>query len=625
MQTNQLLGKTVSHYKITEFLGGGGMGIVYKAEDLKLKRTVALKFLPTDLTRDADIKERFMHEAQAASALDHPRIGTIYEIDETDDGSIFIAMAYYDGVTLKTKIEAGVSLIEAVEIAMQVAGGLSKTHQQGIVHRDIKPANVMITNDGFVKIVDFGLAKLSGGTKLTKTGTTMGTPSYMSPEQVKGLGVDHRTDIWALGVILYEMATGELPFKGDHEMAVLYNIVNVDPEPSPRINPKVPANLERIINKALQKAAADRYSSMNDLLKELSGVRAKLLSGSTASNETVLLETTPSITPPPTVASRTKTIVVDRQKPPVAKTVKKKIVPPDPSRKKSNSKFFIWTAALLVLAGAAWLGYNQFKPIYGYVNVDSNPRGAAIKLDDQPTSQSTPATVGPLKTGEHKITIELKGYESASTSLNLSNADTLSKILELVALKPPTGNLSVKSQPAGAKIVINNNAVEQTTPAEFTNLAVGKYRIVVEKEGYVGAQQIIDLTEGETAKVDLMLEPVVAKVTQSTQTQKLAPKPEAKSESTAETPGNEPPKTEQMATLTVTAIVLENGMETPGIAEIYIDGQKVGQTPLTNYQLKSGAHTVNGRMFNHLLQGGPQNITLTPGEKSKLRFKFEKL
>ena len=212
--------KTVSHYKILEHLGGGGMGIVYKAQDLKLDRDVALKFLPPEFTRDPDAKQRFMQEAKAASSLQHPNICTIHDIDQTEDGQIFIVMDLYEGETLKSKIERGpTSIDEAVEIALQMARGLAKAHEHGIVHRDIKPANVIVTRDGLVKIIDFGLAKLTGRTMLTKIGSTIGTAAYMSPEQARGEDVDQRTDIWSLGVVLYEMLTGRLPFRGDHESA----------------------------------------------------------------------------------------------------------------------------------------------------------------------------------------------------------------------------------------------------------------------------------------------------------------------------------------------------------------------------------------------------------------------
>lgn len=196
-----MIGQTISHYKIIEKLGEGGMSVVYKAEDTKLKRTVALKFLPTELTRDLDVKKRFINEAQAASSLQHHNVCTIHDIDETDEGRIFICMDCYEGETLKGKIDRGQLEIEDVlSVTKQIAEGLEKAHNNGIVHRDIKPANIFITKDGVVKILDFGLAKLSNQTMMTRMGETVGTIAYMSPEQARGEKVDERTDIWSLGV-----------------------------------------------------------------------------------------------------------------------------------------------------------------------------------------------------------------------------------------------------------------------------------------------------------------------------------------------------------------------------------------------------------------------------------------
>jgi serine/threonine protein kinase/Flp pilus assembly protein TadD len=272
-----MIGKTISHYKILEKLGGGGMGVVYKAEDTKLKRLVALKFLPLNLTRDEDIKRRFIHEAQAASALQHNNICTIHEINETDNNQMFICMDYYQGETLKKKIERGpLKIDDAIDIAIQVARGLECAHELKEIHRDIKPANIMITEKGEIKIVDFGLARLAGQTKLTKESTTLGTVAYMSPEQTRGEEVDHRSDIWSLGVVLHEMLTGQLPFKGDYEQAVMYTIVNEKPEPVTSLRTGVPIELERIINKTLIKNPDERYQHMDDLLADLKKLKKEL-------------------------------------------------------------------------------------------------------------------------------------------------------------------------------------------------------------------------------------------------------------------------------------------------------------------------------------------------------------
>ncbi|MHC4150206.1 MAG: protein kinase domain-containing protein, partial [Planctomycetota bacterium] len=279
-----MIGKTISHYKILEVLGRGGMGVVYKAQDTKLDRFVALKFLPPHLGQSEEEKKRFIQEAKAASALDHPNICTIYEIDETKDGQMFIAMACYEGESLKERIERGpMALDEALDIAVQVAQGISRAHEENIVHRDIKPANIIITNRGEVKIVDFGLAKLAGRTMLTKEGTTMGTVAYMSPEQSQGAEVNHRSDIWALGAVLYEMVTGQRPFAGDYEQAVVYSILNQEPEPVTGLRTGVPMALERIINKAMQKTPEERYQHTNDMLVDLRAV-GKSFGGRGAAN-----------------------------------------------------------------------------------------------------------------------------------------------------------------------------------------------------------------------------------------------------------------------------------------------------------------------------------------------------
>jgi len=275
-----MIGQTISHYTILSKLGEGGMGVVYKAEDTKLHRFVALKFLSPSMTDDK-ARERFIHEAQAASSLEHPNICSIHEIDETPDGHMFIVMPCYEGESLSAKVERGpLKLDEVVEIAIQVASGLSKAHEKGIIHRDIKPGNIFITNDGLAKIVDFGLAKLGGRTKLTRTGMAPGTVAYMSPEQLKGGDVDHRADIWALGVVLYEMITGETPFRGDYEQAVSYSIVNEDPKPLRSLRSDVPVEMERLIEKTLSKDPSERYQKAADLLGALQSVRKHIGSSS---------------------------------------------------------------------------------------------------------------------------------------------------------------------------------------------------------------------------------------------------------------------------------------------------------------------------------------------------------
>jgi serine/threonine protein kinase/Tfp pilus assembly protein PilF len=264
-----MIGKTISHYQILEKLGEGGMGVVYKAQDTKLDRIVALKFLPQHLTSDPVEKERFVHEAKAASALNHTNITTIHEIDEFE-GQMFIVMEYCEGKTLKQIIEKEtLSVRKVLDIGIQICEGLTIAHEKGIVHRDIKSANIMLTPRGQVKIMDFGLAKLKGATKLTQTRSTLGTAAYMSPEQAQGEEVDQRSDIFSFGVVLYEFLTGRLPFEGEHQAAIVYSIINEEPQPVARYNNQVSAKLEDMVFKALAKDREERYQHIDELLADL--------------------------------------------------------------------------------------------------------------------------------------------------------------------------------------------------------------------------------------------------------------------------------------------------------------------------------------------------------------------
>ncbi|HUF08469.1 MAG TPA: protein kinase [Rhodothermales bacterium] len=275
-----MVGQTISHYQILEKLGEGGMGVVYKARDTKLDRLVALKFLPPALAADATDKERFIQEARAASCLDHPNVCNVHEIGEAADGQLFIAMTLYDGVPLNKKIEqAPLPIEDALDVAIQAAEGLQAAHEKGIVHRDIKSSNIMVTGKGRSVIMDFGLARASGGTTLTWTGSTMGTVPYMSPEQARGEKVDHRTDIWSFGIVLHEMIAGRHPFRSDYEQALVYSILNEEPEPLTSLRSNVPMELERIVTKAMQKDRDLRYQTAGDLLADLKGLARGIESG----------------------------------------------------------------------------------------------------------------------------------------------------------------------------------------------------------------------------------------------------------------------------------------------------------------------------------------------------------
>jgi serine/threonine protein kinase/tetratricopeptide (TPR) repeat protein len=271
--------KFISHYRILDELGAGGMGVVYRAEDTKLGRTVALKFIAPRGIESAEEKARFLHEAQAAASLGHPNICVVHEIDEAD-GRLFMAMEYVEGESLKDRIARGpLRIDEALDVAIQIAQGLDAAHRKSVVHRDVKPANIMIESGGLVKIMDFGLAKMSGRSKLTKTGTTLGTTAYMSPEQARGEEADRRSDIWSLGAVIYEMVAGHTPFKGDYEQAVLYSIMNEAPEPLTALRSNVPMELDRIVAKSLAKDRAERYQHADELIADLRALKKSLETG----------------------------------------------------------------------------------------------------------------------------------------------------------------------------------------------------------------------------------------------------------------------------------------------------------------------------------------------------------
>ena len=267
-----MTGQTISHYKILEKLGEGGMGVVYKATDTKLERTVALKFLAADSVEDAEHKARFRREARAAAALDHPNICTVYEIDEAQ-GQTFLAMPYLEGLTVRQKVkQRPLKLDEALDIAIQAGEGLRAAHAKGIVHRDIKSANLMVSPQGQVKVMDFGLAQAADQSLLTKTETLLGTPVYMSPEQAQRLPTDRRTDIWSLGIVIYEMLIGRTPFEGEREQAVLYGIVQEEPEPITSQRARVPLDLDWVVSKALAKDKDERYQHVDEMLVDLRAV-----------------------------------------------------------------------------------------------------------------------------------------------------------------------------------------------------------------------------------------------------------------------------------------------------------------------------------------------------------------
>lgn len=280
-----MINKEITHYRIVAQVGKGNMGVVYKAKDTKLRRTVAVKFLSPAAVGGGEQKVRFINEARSAAAISHPNICTIYEIDEFEDQT-FIAMEFVGGQSLDRKIAAGnLTVDEVINIASQIADGLHEAHERGVIHRDVKPANIMITDRARVKIMDFGVAKSPSTTSITKAGTAVGTVAYMSPEQSRGEPLDHRTDIWSLGVVLYEMLTGERPFKGDYEQAIIYGVQNEDPKPVVSLNPSVPMKLAQVVLNMLVKDRDLRTQNTKKLLESLRDCRVEVKRGYAAEGE----------------------------------------------------------------------------------------------------------------------------------------------------------------------------------------------------------------------------------------------------------------------------------------------------------------------------------------------------
>jgi serine/threonine protein kinase len=482
-----MIGKVFSHYKIMQKLGEGGMGAVYLAEDTELRRKVALKFLPEDYINKPEIKARFKREAQAAAALNHPNIITIYEVGEAKEHS-FIAMEYVEGKSLRELIDAKeIPFEKALKIFLQVCDGLSFAHQHGIIHRDIKPANIMVDKYGRVKVLDFGLAKYKGLTRLTREGTTMGTPHYMSPEQATSQVIDHRSDIYSLGVVLYELLSGKLPFVGDYEAAILYAIVHQKPTPITKYRPDISRKIQQVIDKALEKDVQSRYQRIEDMLADL---KIKEYQPTKVYEPTKILEEykPPKKKTPLVIASLSSGVVLvvvlllllnssfrsgntdvkKLEQPTVAKASEDN----RGEQEKEESQITPPTSELLQQP-------SESAVTVGSLQVSSVPSGASVWLNGKVVGK-TPYSGKKLKTDQYQLRVRLDGYEDFSRSVQVNQDQTTTVNATLTAL---FGGLHIQSEPPGAEVFLNGQKVG-TTPYLNQKTAAVKYDIVLHKEGY---------------------------------------------------------------------------------------------------------------------------------------------
>jgi len=470
------INQTISHYKILRKLGAGGMGEVYLAEDMDLRRKVALKFLPPQLTSDPELKARFRREAQAAAALNHPNIITIHEISEYRNTS-FIAMEYVEGESLREVIvREKLPVGKALEIVIQICEGLREAHRAGIIHRDIKPPNILINHDDRVKIADFGIAKLQGATQLTEEGVAIGTPHYMSPEQAKGEKLDQRSDIFSVGVVLYELITHHLPFQGDNQPVVLYAITYTTPPPLAQYAPGTPEGLQRLVDKALEKARDTRYQQIDNLLADLKR-EEKLLSR-----------------PPKSTAD----------------------VPP-PKEKKTPSRRNILIAlaavfALLLVMFAIYLS-SQFDagstntPVTSDVvplSIATTPGGASVFLN-RDSIGVTPLNFSSSVSGMIKIHLQKPDYFPIDTSfvIRTGRDSTFSFALQ------PAARVSIKVTPPQAKVLLDGKMIPLSRLANIT-LSVGPHRISISAEGYASKENQFSLRQGINPTLTYSLDRIAA-------------------------------------------------------------------------------------------------------------------
>ncbi len=593
-----MIGQTISHFQIVKKLGQGGMGVVYLADDLVLGRKAAVKILSADYSDNPDFRARFRREAQTGAALNHPNIVTIYEVGEFEQGA-FIAMEYVDGESLAVLIaREQLYFKKALEITIQICQGLQKAHQAGIIHRDIKPGNIMIDREGQVKILDFGLAKLLGDTGLTQKSMIMGTPHYMSPEQTKGETLDYRTDIFSLGVVLYELLTQKLPFQGDSGPAVSYAIVHKNAQPISDYTSETSPGLEKIVEKALQKDPGLRYRRIDEMLSDLdseSGMH-------TAPAETELL---------------------------IEKTRATEIIKPEPATKEKpsirrKSVLMISSALILVVAILSILLFPQLRGLFqaqdsasiGTISILTIPEGAEV-FEGGNSIGTTPLSNRSIEAGLLSLRLEKSDFFSIDTSLVIEKNQVASFSFRMQSI----ARVSIRVIPTNADVILDDKRIRLSRLAGLA-LAAGEHQITITAAGFESENHRFNLLQGDNPPITYELEKIIKsplfgtlRVTSEPTNASVFLNDELKGKTAFENKTLEPGtyrvlirlsgyadyiKTHSVQVGVVTNVSVRL-VELTGVmsitsqptnAAVFVDNRGIGSTPIENLKVKIGDHKI---------------------------------
>jgi serine/threonine protein kinase len=626
-----MINRTIKDYEIKQLIATGGMAAIYRAIQTTTGKTLAIKILHGHLAQDKDFITRFEREARAAAALKHENIIDIIGYGETE-GVYYIAMEFVEGKSLKELIHS-VRFIPsdiALAIVYEICRGLEHAHQKGVVHRDIKPANILIARDGAVKITDFGLAQAQDLTSITVTGALVGTPAYMSPEQAAGRKIDTRSDLFSLGVVIYEMITGTKPFQGESYSSVIHAILTI-PAPRPMdANPTMDEAISLLIEKSLQKDPDQRYQNITQISddiyayfraqnievpnKQISAfitepermstnwiqdakekhLRHALhhMNSGTAGTDQAISEFVKVHYLDPEDTQASKYLAELKRKIKARARVKKKMTPAPPKRAfvKMASVF----GAILVIMTSAAALYKNYQnnrtglPHHGYLYVDSKPGGAAVYLDNADLARQTPANIDSVTTGEHIIEIKKNGYRAYKTNIQVKAGDTITVDAPLIKemATAGTGSITIESKPSGAQVFVDGINTGHQTPYTVEDIPAGSHDIKISKSGYKTTQLTRNVQIGQTTRISANLSKTQSRATQSS-TQKAYFR-----------------------------------VNVDPWAKIYIDGQYIETTPIARaIEISAGGHLV--KLDNPSYQSWQKRVNFKPGETVSMDIKLE--